>query len=291
MPISALIVDDEQLARDELKYLLDSVGGVEVVAQGTNGIEAVDLIEEFCPDLVFLDVQMPGLDGFAVIQQLLERRRRMAEAGEEMSAPPIPQIVFATAYDQYAVRAFDVNAVDYLLKPFDLARVQQAVERVKGRMAMGAVNGSALSGQPMPEPLAESPIESQLDALLRLLNSPQAASRTAQPAKLIVQAQNRLLLTDQADICFAAIDEGVIRVVAQSFEGQSKCRTLEELLELLDPALFWRAHRGFVVNINHIREVVPWFKSSYQLRMDDKRQTEIPVSRAQTRRLRELFNL
>jgi two-component system LytT family response regulator/two-component system response regulator LytT len=73
--------------------------------------------------------------------------------------------------------------------------------------------------------------------------------------------------------------------------GHSKCRTLEELLELLDPALFWRAHRGFVVNINHIREVVPWFKSSYQLRMADKRQTEIPVSRAQTRRLRELFNL
>jgi two-component system LytT family response regulator/two-component system response regulator LytT len=106
-----------------------------------------------------------------------------------------------------------------------------------------------------------------------------------------VQAQNRLLLVGQAEICFAAIDEGVIRVVTQNMEGHSKCRTLEELLEQLDPAIFWRAHRGFVVNINHIREVVPWFKSSYQLRMDDKRQTEIPVSRAQTRRLRELFNL
>jgi two-component system LytT family response regulator/two-component system response regulator LytT len=83
----------------------------------------------------------------------------------------------------------------------------------------------------------------------------------------------------------------VIRIVTQTFEGHSKCRTLEELLELMDPVLFWRAHRGFVVNINHIREVVPWFKSSYQLRMNDKRQTEIPVSRAQTKRLRELFNL
>jgi two-component system, LytTR family, response regulator LytT len=120
------------------------------------------------------------------------------------------------------------------------------------------------------------------------LNKPQGA---AQPAKLIVQAQSRLLLVDQAEICYAAIDEGVIRVVTQSFEGHSKCRTLEELLELLDPALFWRAHRGFVVNIDHIREVVPWFKSSYQLRMNDKKQTEIPVSRAQTKRLRELFNL
>ena len=275
MNLSALIIDDEQLARDELKYLLDQVGGVDVVAQGTNGIEAVDLIEEHRPDLVFLDVQMPGLDGFAVIDRLMERR---SKAGRE--AEPLPQIVFATAYDQYAVRAFDVNAVDYLLKPFDRTRVQQAVERVRGRMAGSTAEGL---GGGLPE--------SQIDALLKLLNRPQGASRTPQPAKLIVQAQSRLLLVDQAEICYAAIDEGVIRVVTQTFEGQSKCRTLEELLDLLDPALFWRAHRGFVVNINHIREVVPWFKSSYQLRMNDKRQTEIPVSRAQTKRLRELFNL
>jgi two-component system LytT family response regulator/two-component system response regulator LytT len=277
MILSALIIDDEQLAREELKYLLGQVGGVDVVAQGANGIEAVDLIEEHHPDMVFLDVQMPGLDGFAVIQRLMDRR---AKAGANGEAEPLPQIVFATAYDQYAVRAFDVNAVDYLLKPFDRTRVEQAVERVRGRLA------STLSGN-APGVLPES----QLDALLRLLNRPQGAARAPQPAKLIVQAQNRLLLIDQAEICFAAIDEGVIRVVTQGFEGQSKCRTLEELLDLLDPAVFWRAHRGFVVNINHIREVVPWFKSSYQLRMNDKRQTEIPVSRNQTKRLRELFNL
>jgi two-component system LytT family response regulator/two-component system response regulator LytT len=279
MLLSALIIDDEQLARDELKYLLDEVGDVHVVAQGSNGIEAVELIEEHHPDLVFLDVQMPGLDGFGVIKQLIERNRALP--GED--AVPLPHFVFATAYDQYAVRAFDVNAVDYLLKPFDATRVLQAVERVRVRMAGGS---PGVSGG-----LPESPIESQLEALLKLLNRPQGAARAPQPAKLIVQAQNRLLLVDQAEICYAAIDEGVIRVVTQHFEGQSKCRTLEDLLELLDPALFWRAHRGFVVNINHIREVVPWFKSSYQLRMDDKQHTEIPVSRAQTRRLRELFNL
>jgi len=285
MPLSALIIDDEQLARDELRYLLDQVGGVDVVAQGTNGIEAVDLIEEHHPDLVFLDVQMPGMDGFAVIQRLMERARSKASSEPGKNAQPLPQIVFATAYDQYAVRAFDVNAVDYLLKPFDRTRVQQAVERVRGRIA-GRASITAGAG-----PLPDSPIESQLDQLLRLLNRPQGASRTPQPARLIVQAQNRLLLVDQADICFAAIEEGVISVVTQTFEGSSKCRTLEELLELLDPALFWRAHRGFVVNINHIREVMPWFKSSYQLRMNDKQHTEIPVSRAQTKRLRELFNL
>jgi two-component system LytT family response regulator/two-component system response regulator LytT len=275
MTISALIIDDEQLARDELKYLLEGEQDVDVVAQGANGIEAVELIEEHHPDLVFLDVQMPGLDGFAVIQRVMERRRRQKDSGWNL-----PQFVFATAFDQYAVRAFDVNAVDYLLKPFDRTRVEKALERVRARMTNG---GASASG--------ESPIESQLDALLSLLKAPQGQNRPSQPAKLIVQAGSRLLLVDQAEICFAAIDDGVIRVVTHQFEGQSKCRTIEELLDQLDSALFWRAHRSFVVNINQIREVVPWFKSTYQLRMNDKNHTEIPVSRAQTKRLRELFNL
>ncbi|MFZ0800575.1 MAG: response regulator, partial [Terriglobales bacterium] len=107
MSLSAVIVDDEQLARDELAFLLKNVGDVDVVAQGKNGVEAVNLIREHNPDLVFLDVQMPGLDGFGVIKKLLDRK------------VSLPQIVFATAFDQYAVKAFEVNAVDYLLKPFD----------------------------------------------------------------------------------------------------------------------------------------------------------------------------
>ena len=279
MAISALIIDDEQLAREELKYLLDSIGGVEVVAQGSNGIEAVNLIEEHHPDVVFLDVQMPGLDGFAVLQRLMDRGRgKPSVEGADGEAEPLPQIVFSTAYDQYAVRAFNVNAVDYLLKPFDRGRVAEAVERVRVRMAGEGSSAGA----------SDLPMESQLDALLRLLKQPKGA---AQPARMIVQAQNRLLLIDPADICFAAIDEGVIRIVTRSFEGQSKCRTLEELQEQLAPAHFWRAHRGYLVNIDQIREVVPWFKSRYQLRMSDKQQTEIPVSRAQTKRLKELFNL
>ena len=275
MSISALIVDDEQLAREELRYLLDSVGDVDVIAVGANGIEAVDLIERHHPDLVFLDVQMPGLDGFAVIEKLMERGRARSHAGKEHSG--LPQVVFATAYDQYAVRAFDVNAIDYLLKPFDRDRVFQTVERARNRIAGKGGGGAQM--------------ESQLGEVLRLLSRPQSAERAHSPAKLIVQAQSRLLLVDQTEICFAAIEEGVIRVVTQTFEGHAKCRTLEDLQELLDPAHFWRAHRGFLVNIDHIREVVPWFKSSYQLRMNDKQRTEIPVSRAQTKRLRELFNL
>src|SRR5215475_5852872 len=271
MATTALIIDDEELAREELKYLLDTTGNVEVLAQGTNGIEAVDLIRTHQPDVVFLDVQMPGLDGFAVLKKLLEH-------GED---EPLPQIIFATAFDQYAVRAFDVNAIDYLLKPFDKARVMQAVDRARQRLQETA----QAEGESLP-----SPGGFKLDSLIRLIEQQQQNPRM-HSGKIVLQAQSRLLLIDQKDICFASIDEGIISVATQSIEGQSRCRTLEELLELLDPSVFWRAHRSFVVNINHIKEVVPWFKSSYQLRMDDKKQTEIPVSRAQTRRLRELFKL
>ncbi|MBV8630385.1 MAG: response regulator transcription factor [Silvibacterium sp.] len=269
-PITALIVDDEQLAREELKYLLDSAGSVEVVAQGANGIEAVDLIREYQPDVVFLDVQMPGLDGFAVLKQLIEHQ------------DSLPQIIFATAYDQYAVRAFDVNAIDYLLKPFDKARVLQAVERARQRLQ----DTTQAEGEPLGSGGGGG---LKLDALIRLIEQQQSPRMNS--GKIVLQAQSRLLLIDQKDICFASIDDGIITVATPTIEGQSKCRTLEELLELLDPSTFWRTHRSYVVNINHIKEVVPWFKSSYQLRLDDKKQTEIPVSRAQTRRLRELFKL
>jgi two-component system response regulator LytT len=285
MPMTALIIDDEQLAREELKFLLDSTGSVEVLAEGANGIEAVELIEEHRPDVVFLDVQMPGLDGFAVLKHLIEHR----------GVQRLPQIVFATAYDQYAVRAFDVNAVDYVLKPFDRNRILQAVERARTRLldsgqenAGAATNSGGSSGAASS---TDTGINTLLEMLHRQQTAPVGATPSKLPNKLIVQVQSRLLLVDQSDICYAAIEEGTIRVVTPTVEGHSKCRTLEDLLELLDPNLFWRAHRGFVVSINHIREVVPWFKSSYQLRMDDRKQAEIPVSRAQTRRLRELFNL
>jgi len=256
MPLSAVIVDDEQLARDELSYLLKSQDDVSVVAQGSNGLEAVSLIKEHSPDLVFLDVQMPGLDGFGVIKKLIEKK------------VSLPQIVFATAYDQYAVKAFEVNAIDYLLKPFDKKRVAQAVEKARKR-----VQGSA-------------PGSEKLETLVRILES-----QRPQKSKVLLRSAGRLFLVDQKDVCYASIEDGVISVVATHLEGQSNCRTLEELLEGLDSEIFWRAHRSYVVNINRIKEVVPWFKSSYQLRMDDRKQSEIPVSRAQTRRLRELFGL
>jgi two-component system response regulator LytT len=280
MPLTALIIDDEPLARQELQYLLERAGGVDVLAQGTNGIEAVELIRTHKPDVVFLDVQMPGLDGFGVLKKLLDRK------------VPLPQVVFATAYNQYAVRAFEVNAVDYLLKPFDRKRVLQTLEKAQGRVAAAQAERS----EGTVHPSLNTDRDAKLDALLKLVEEQALAPATASAAKphtskVIVRAQSRLLLVDQKEICFAAIEDGTITVVTPTVEGHSNCRTLEELLDQLDPDAFWRAHRSYLVNIQHIREVVPWFKSSYQLRMDDPKKTEIPVSRAQTKRLRELFNL
>ena len=126
---------------------------------------------------------------------------------------------------------------------------------------------------------------------MKLLAEPAAAPQVRRQGKVVVRAQNRLLLVDQNDVCYATIEDGTISIATASLEGTSNCRTLEELMEQLDSAIFWRVHRSYIVNIEHIREVVPWFKSSYQLRMADHAKKEIPVSRAQTRRLRELFNL
>lgn len=284
MTIRALIVDDELLAREELEYLLRRVDDVQVVAQGKNGVEAVEMIRTHQPDVVFLDVQMPGLDGFAVLKKLLDKSQKV----------PLPNIVFATAFDKYAVRAFEVNAVDYLLKPFDEVRVRQTIQKVKNRLAASPVSASATPNKAVnangPGTPAGIAVDVRLDALVRLLEQQQVPAKSS-TAKIVLRVGGRLLLVDQRDICFASIEEGTISVVTHAIEGHSNCRTLEDLLDLLDPELFWRAHRSFVVNIHRIQEVVPWFKSSYQLRMEDRRHTEIPVSRAQTKRLRELFNL
>ncbi len=266
MPIHTIIVDDERPARDELAFLLKSLPDISLVAQGKNGLEAVALVKEHAPDLLFLDVQMPGLDGFGVIKKLVERKLRL------------PQVIFATAYDHYAVHAFEVSAVDYVLKPFDKTRIAKAVQRAKKQIE------------------ANAPADERLENLAGQLaanDGPAAAAKTgaAQPVKLLVKSQSRLILIDAEDLIFATIDDGAITLTARDVEGSSNYHTIDELAAALDPNTYWRPHRSFLVNINHIQEVVPWFKSSYVLKMNDKRATEVPVSRAQTKRLRELLKL
>src|SRR5580704_5138564 len=241
--ISAVLVDDEQLASEELSYLLKEFPEVDVLATGKNGLEAIKLVEMLEPDVVFLDVQMPGLDGFGVIQKLREKDL------------PLPHFILATAYDQYALEAFRWDALDYLLKPIE-----------KDRLVV-----------------AEKPKIPQPDSL--------PAKNALQRTKLLVRNNNRHFIVDAQELIYATIEDGLITVVASNVEGESNYRTIEELQSNLDPETFWRVHRSFLVNIHRIKEVIPWFKSSFQLRMDDKKQTEIPVSRVQTKRLRALLKL
>ena len=259
MPISTIIVDDEKPAREELAFLLKAFPEINLLAQGKNGLEAVNLIREHNPDLVFLDVQMPGLDGFGVLKKLVERKVKA------------PHVIFATAYDNYAVQAFDVNAVDYVLKPFDKARIAKAIQKAKREIE------------------AHTSPTGRLEQLVNQLAGPRPSS--SQPSKVLVKSQQRMLLVDSGDLIFAAIEGGLISVTAKDVEGSSNYRTLEELHAALDSDSFWRPHRSYLVNIHHIKEVVPWFKSSFMLKMNDKKQSEIPVSRQQTKRLRELFKL
>jgi two-component system LytT family response regulator/two-component system response regulator LytT len=251
--ISTLLADDEPLAADELSYLLKDFPDIEIVATASNGIEAYSKILDLEPDLVFLDVQMPGLDGVGVI-------RKLREAGAHL-----PYFVLATAFDQYAVEAFQLEALDYIMKPVDKDRLAQTLDRAQ-RVIAERQKAEAALFTPTPKP---------------------ALQRT----KVLVKAQNRNLIVDASDIVYATIDDGLITIVTSHFEGASNYRTIEELQSNLDPDIFWRVHRSYLVNINRIREVIPWFKSSFQLKMDDKKATEIPVSRVQTKRLRALLKL
>ena len=253
--LRAVVVDDEKLAREELFYVLDEVGGVEVVAEAGNGLEALDAIGRFTPDLVFLDVQMPGLTGFEVARELVDRE------------PPVT-VIFVTAYDQHAIEAFEVNALDYLLKPIDSQRVETAVHRARRRVA------------------PDAPLNDQLERIVQLVEG-----RKALPEQVAVKAGERLLLVASDDIIFASMADDSITIVTGHVAGTCNFRTLDELQARLDPAIFWRVHRSHLVNINKIKEIVPWFSRNYILRMRDAKSTEIPVSRSQTRRLRDYLKL
>jgi two-component system, LytTR family, response regulator LytT len=255
MDLRALIVDDEQLARDELCFQLEQLGGVAIVGLAGNGLEALESIERLKPDLVFLDVQMPGLTGFEVARRILDRQLNC-------------HVVFVTAFDQYAIEAFEVNAVDYVLKPVEPHRLDQALQRARRWVE------------------TEAPLNEQLEKIVKLVGERQ--QRRGQTA---VKVGERFLLVQADDIIYASLNGDTITIVTGTLSGTSNYRTLDELQARLDPEVFWRVHRSHLVNINKIKEIVPWFSRNYILRMKDGKATEIPVSRSQTKRLREYLKL
>lgn len=250
-PLRTLVVDDEKLARDRLSGFLAGLPGVEVVGEAENGVDAVSRIRSERPDLVFLDVQMPGMDGFEVLKALPD-------------VPPF--VVFATAYDEYAIRAFEVQAVDYLLKPFARTRVEDAVRRVQARRGTGPATGAPLD----------------LDALARLVAERTAGTRLSQVS---VHAGKRILLVPIEEIRWFGVEHRL--VYAHNGErGYMTNYTLRELEDRLDPEVFFRAHKASLVNLQHVKEIVPWFGGRYKLVMRDADASEVPVSRSAARTLR-----
>lgn len=260
--IRVMVVDDEQHARDELCYQLDLADEVEIVAQVGNGPDALTAAGQHKPDLVFLDIQMPGLGGFEVARRLIEQPDHP------------PAVVFVTAYDEHAIEAFEVNAVDYLLKPVDAARLGQALARARRRLRVE--HGTA----------STDPVQDQLERLTKMVQS-----RQIRRDQVAVKIGERFLLVQADEIIYASLADESINIVTGQVAGLSNYRTLDELHARLDPETFWRVHRSHLVNINKIKEIVPWFSRNYILRMKDAKGTEIPVSRAQTKRLREYLKL
>ena len=247
MRLGTLIVDDEAPARERLRRLLCNNSFVELIGEAEDGIKAVELIEEENPDLVLLDIQMPGLDGFGVIRALQK--------------PPL--IIFVTAYDEYAIKAFEVNALDYLLKPFTRARLERAVERAARELAKRA------------------DFSAKLDALFNTLGEqPRYLERIA------VRKGSRILVINMSDIDWFGAEGGLIFIHSKE-EKYISNYTLEELESRLSPSMFFRAHRSTIVNLTRIKEIIPWFAGSHKIRLTTG--AELDLSRNQAKELRKII--
>jgi two-component system LytT family response regulator/two-component system response regulator LytT len=246
MTIRTLVVDDEKLARDRLRSFLRDIKDVDIVGEAADGVEAVRLIETERPDLVLLDVQMPGMDGFGVLKAMSRQ----------------PQVVFATAYDEYAIKAFDVQAADYLLKPISRARLDRAVQRVRERLS---------NHTPGPD----------VQALLRALEGRERRYATQLP----VQKGRQILIVPVDDIYWFEVEFRLVYAFTAS-ERYMTNFTLRELEERLDPERFFRAHKSRLVNMQHVRAIAPRFGGRFKLVMNNPASSEVELSRSQARVLR-----
>lgn len=228
-----VIADDEPAARRKVLRFLKEHADVEIAGEASCGAQAVDMILREHPDVVFLDIQMPDVDGFAVVEAIA-------------SAERVPAIIFATAHDEHAVRAFEVSAVDYLLKPFDRERFDRSLERV--RKSLGDAGEMAQS------------------QLLSLLEAVRPENRYAK--RLLLPSDGRALFVNTADIVRLEADRNTVHVHAR--HGTFALRsTLDALERRLDPQQFVRIHRSHVVNIDAVREIHPWFHGDFKVRLHD----------------------
>ncbi|MFP5239815.1 MAG: LytR/AlgR family response regulator transcription factor [Acidobacteriota bacterium] len=248
--MNVFIIDDEGPVRRELRYLLGRIEGVTVVGEAANGTAAMQELRTLQPELVFLDVQMPGLSGVELSYLFDDLPRK-------------PLLVFVTAYEEHAVQAFELDALDYILKPFTLDRLRKSIDKARRYLRLD-------SGQP----------------------SQPASAATPQPMEKRIPLYDgeRIVPTHPKHIFYVSSDEGRITVHAVHGRYTAKA-TIAELEERLAPHGFFRAHRSHLVNLNHVAEIIPWTGGSYKLVMSDKERSEILVSRYNAKDLKAHFDL
>ncbi|PLW76868.1 LytR/AlgR family response regulator transcription factor [Cohaesibacter celericrescens] len=260
MQIRCLIVDDEAPARDELKFLLSSHALIDVIGEAGSAAQAIDLCQQSKPDLVFLDIQMPGQDGFDVIRTLAD------------CLPSPPLFVFITAYDSYAVKAFEASAVDYILKPVSQSRLATTIDRAV----------KLLHERQMP-------LQQQIESLLSQVTDKRP---TPKPSRVSVEKNGRIRLIDPAEIIYCAYEDN--RIMAYRFDSVLPIygiASMDRMEEHLANSGFFRAHRATLVNLNAIREFSPWFNGKYSLVMNDQTGSELTVSRSRVKEFKDQLGL
>jgi two-component system LytT family response regulator len=245
--MKAIIVDDERLARNELKRLLENFPSIEVIGEAANTDEASQLIEELQPDVVFLDIQMPGKTGFEWL--------------EEWDGF-LPEIIFTTAFDEYALKAFEVNALDYVLKPIELARLSESIQKLESRF-----------------------------------QRPTSTEKSA-TTNHVLGGNDQIFVKDGEKCWFVRLDrvrlcESMGNYVRLFFDDQKPLvlKSLNSLEERLDPKLFFRCNRKHIVNLNFIEKIEPWFSGGLQVTLKGDKAEKIEISRRQSIRFKELLSL
>ncbi|MFA5881980.1 MAG: LytTR family DNA-binding domain-containing protein [Eubacteriales bacterium] len=269
MKLKALIVDDEYPARKELRFLLNKFENIEVVGEATNAQEALTLIKALDYSILFLDIEMPGMNGLEVGAKV-----------QEMPNPP--HVVFVTAYDEYAVRAFEVNAVDYILKPFDEKRLTQTIKKIvkitqqqQQQAPNNPANGNR-TDQPVVFPEEAGP-GGQKPPTIKIDRIP-------------AEKQGKTILVNESDIIYAFTEQDYVYI--KTFKDKLFTRfTLKELESRLNPAVFFRTHRCYLVNLHKVKEIIPFFNGTYTLIVEDHEKSEVPVSRAQAKKLRKILGM
>lgn len=256
MTLRVLVADDEPLARNELIYLLQQIGDIEIVGEASTGEDTLIQASETNPDTIFLDIEMPHMSGLEVAAKIMDWKNP-------------PTVVFATAFDEYAIQAFEVNAIDYVLKPFEENRVRNTIERIRSRKRTGGYS--------------DFDIKNFLEQIKQGTSSPKIN-------KIAVQDGETIVLLNTEEIFYISREGREILIHTNNRQYESKC-SIHLLEAKLEKFSFFRTHRAYLVNLNHVDQLMPWFNGAYTLIIKDAQRSKIPVSRSYVKSLKEVLGI